>query len=91
MKPYRRNILRLTLSLRWVLEFHKQSFRRDRFQARLYNNQIFMLIFDSFLDQLWQIGKQRDVPNITPSNARFLSEFVQKHSLRNLLEIGTAN
>lgn len=39
--------------------------------------------------RLW--GEKNKIPNITEKNAEFLIDFIKKHHIKNILEIGTAN
>lgn len=46
---------------------------------------------NTYLDQLYLLGRQRHIPNISPQNVDFLRGIVQSKQPKQLLEIGCAN
>ena len=44
-----------------------------------------------FLQQLRAHGYKNDIPNISESTATFLTQYIQKHNITSVLEIGSAN
>ena len=46
---------------------------------------------EQYLTQLYQLGRLRHTPNISPENVTFLQETLQQHRPQRILEIGCAN
>lgn len=46
---------------------------------------------NDYLDALYQLGQQRQIPNISPANVTFLQNLLEQRKPKNILEIGCAN
>jgi predicted O-methyltransferase YrrM len=47
--------------------------------------------YKKYLDDLYNSGKQRNIPNISPQNAQFILDIINQRNVKTMLEVGCAN
>ena len=47
--------------------------------------------FEHYLDELYALGRIRNIPNISPANVAFLQRTLRERQPQRILEIGCAN